>query len=68
MEIARHWRLKQQRYQMIGDIDEFGKPRFPPRETRIQFSQSPRQEPQQRGGGGSRISIYVATGVPMSSK
>ena len=32
MEIPRHWRLKQQRYRLIGSIDpETGEPEFPPR-------------------------------------
>ena len=33
MEIARHWRLRKQRYRLIGDFDEFGNPRFPPGRT-----------------------------------
>jgi predicted pyridoxine 5'-phosphate oxidase superfamily flavin-nucleotide-binding protein len=30
MEIPRHWRLKKQRYGLIGTIDSNGQPEFPP--------------------------------------
>lgn len=31
MEIPRHWRLKKQRYGLVGEVDKDGKnPRFPP--------------------------------------
>lgn len=30
MEIPRHWRLKKQRYRLIGDVCESGHPAFPP--------------------------------------
>jgi hypothetical protein len=40
MEIPRHWRLKDQRYKLIGDVNSYGEPRFPPRgnNTTIVFS------------------------------
>ena len=30
MEIPRHWRLKKQRYGLVGDVCEEGHPAFPP--------------------------------------
>lgn len=34
MEISRHWRLKKQRYNLIGSVcPDCGRPEFPPREV-----------------------------------
>lgn len=69
MEIARYWRLNAQRYQLIGDIDEFGKPRFPPREVEGQIQQESKQELKQQRGGGSGMTIFLsAKEASMSSK
>ena len=68
MEIPRHWRLRQQRYGLIGDIDEFGNPRFPPRERYTRISQEPRQEQQPKVGGGTHMLIFSSKGASMSSK
>ena len=49
MEIPRHWRLRQQRYGLIGEIGEDGIPRFPPGKMWPKTSQDlilfPRQLP-----------------------
>lgn len=66
MEIARYWRFNAQRHRLIGDIDEFGRPRFPPREIRSHTQPEPKQELKpQRGGGGMTIFSREAS---MSSK
>ena len=41
MEIPRHWRLKKQRYSLIGDIDKDGGVSFPPGQNRPRFYPSP---------------------------
>lgn len=38
MEIARHWRLKKQRYLLQGDIDEYGRVAFPSGPHRPRFN------------------------------
>ena len=69
MEIARHWRLNEQRYRMIGDIDKSGKPRFPPREVEGQVQQESKQELKQQWGGGGSMTIFLsAREASMSSK
>jgi uncharacterized OB-fold protein len=44
MEISRHWRIRKQRYAMIGSIcQECGAAQFPPRPVCLECSQNNRQ-------------------------
>lgn len=68
MEIPRHWRLNEQRYRLIGDTDELGNPRFPPRKGQVQIHQESIQKPQLRVDRGAQIIISSSMEASMSSK
>lgn len=58
-EIARHWRLKEQRYRLIGEICENGHKVFPPRDVCPDCGDSAKKKFEFSGKG----EIYSATVV-----
>lgn len=67
MEIPRHWRLKEQRYQMIGNICSRCETKFfPPRDICSNCNQNTHNSPTSNGKG--EIQSYTIVNDPLGSE